>query len=69
MERATLEAPDISCDHCIQSIHKAVEKLPGVRFVSGDPAGKRVVVEYDPGQTAVASIEAAMEDEGYPVKR
>lgn len=69
MEKTTLEAPDISCDHCIQSIQKAVEKLPGVQFVSGDPEGRQVVVEYDPGQTPLGGIEAAMEEEGYPVKK
>ena len=69
MERATLEAPEISCEHCIQTIRKSVEKLPGVQFVSGDPDGKRVVVEYDPGQTPLGGIEAAMEEEGYPVKK
>jgi copper ion binding protein len=69
MEQATLEAPDISCDHCIQSIKKAVEKLPGVTFVSGDPEAKRVVVQFDPHQTPVADVEAAMEEEGYPVKK
>lgn len=69
MERLTLEAPDISCDHCIQSIQKAVEKLPGVTFVSGDPGIKQVTVEHDPAQTARAQIESAMEDEGYPVSR
>lgn len=68
MERATLEAPDISCDHCIQSITRAVEKLPGVKFVSGDPETKHVTVEYDPAQTPIDQIEAAMEEEGYPVK-
>lgn len=68
MERASLEAPDISCDHCIQSITKAVEKLPGVKLVSGNPEEKRVIVEYDPAQTPISAIEAAMEDEGYPVK-
>ena len=67
MDKLTLEAPDISCDHCIQSIQKALEKLPGVRFVSGDPDAKRVEIEYDPTQTPVTSIEAAMEEEGYPV--
>ncbi len=69
MERATLEAPEISCDHCIQSIRTSVEKLPGVQFISGDPDGKQVVVEYDPGQTSLGGIEAAMEEEGYPVKK
>lgn len=69
MEQATLEAPDISCDHCIQSIRKAVEKLPGVTFVSGDPEAKRVVVQYDPQQTPMSSLESAMEEEGYPVNK
>lgn len=69
MERATLEAPEISCDHCIQTIRTKVEKLPGVQFISGDPDGKQVVVEYDPGQTSLGGIEAAMEEEGYPVQK
>jgi copper chaperone len=69
MENATLEAPDISCDHCIQSIKKAVDALPGAHFVSGDPESKRVVVEYDPAQTPLSGIESAMEGEGYPVKK
>jgi copper chaperone len=68
VERTTLQAPDISCDHCIQTIHAAVEKVPGVRFVSGDADGKFVVVEYDPNLAQVAAIEQAMDDEGYPVK-
>jgi copper chaperone len=69
MQTATLEAPDISCDHCIQSIRKAVEKLPGARFVSGDAAARRVTVEFDPAAVTLERIEAAMEEEGYPVKK
>ena len=42
MEQVTLRAPDISCDHCIASIQKAVTKLNGVRFVKGDAAAKQV---------------------------
>jgi copper chaperone CopZ len=69
METTTLEAPDISCDHCIQTIRSAVEKIPGVRFVSGDPEGKVVTVEYDPSLAQLAAIEQAMDEEGYPVKK
>ena len=68
-QQATLEAPDISCDHCIQSIHKAVEKLPGVKFLAGEPERKQVSIEYDPDETALDLIEQAMEGEGYPVKK
>jgi len=69
MTQATLKAPDISCDHCIASIEKAVTRLPGVRFLGGDPDGKQVTVEYDPALVDVGAIEAAMEEEGYPVAR
>lgn len=68
MPQITLEAPDISCDHCIQSIQKAVTKLPGVTFVSGDPAAKQVTLDYDPGAVSIGQIEGVMEEEGYPVK-
>jgi copper chaperone len=69
MEQITLEAPDISCDHCIMSIEKALSKLDGVRFLSGDPAGKLVVLEYDPTVLELSMIEVAMEEEGYPVSK
>ena len=69
MPRVTLEAPDISCDHCIASIQKAVSKLPGVRFLEGDPNTKRVTLEYDAATVQLEAIEGAMEAEGYPVKR
>jgi copper chaperone len=69
MTQVTLEAPDISCEHCIMSIAKAVTQLAGVRFVSGDPDGKRVIVEFDAGMADLDAIQAAMEEEGYPVKK
>lgn len=68
MPRAVLEAPDISCDHCIMTIEKAVTKL-GAQFVSGDPETKIVTLEYDPDSVSLEAIEAAMEEEGYPVKK
>jgi copper chaperone len=69
MSEITLEAPDISCDHCISSIEKAVAKLAGVRFISGDPDGKRVTLEYDPARVDLRAIETALEEEGYPVAK
>lgn len=68
MPEVTLEAPDISCDHCIGSIQRAVTKLAGVRFISGDPEKKAVKLDYDTSQTTMEEISAAMEEEGYPVK-
>jgi len=69
MAKVTLVAPDISCDHCIASIRKAVTKLPGVQFLAGDPGRKQVSLEYDPAMAELAAIEQAMADAGYPVQK
>lgn len=67
MEEVRLTAPDISCDHCINAIRKAVTALPGVEFVEGSPEQKIVVLRYDPSRVSLDKIEAAMDEEGYPV--
>jgi len=69
VEEVTLTAPDISCDHCIAAIRKALSKLAGVQFLSGDPRTKQVTIQYDPSLVALAAIEKAMEEEGYPLAR
>ena len=68
MSQTVLEAPDISCEHCIMTIEKTVTKL-GAKFVSGDPETKQVTLEFDPEAVSLAAIERAMEEEGYPVKK
>ena len=69
MNRVTLEAPDITCDHCIASIRKAVTKLPSVQFLEGNPDSKQVTLEYEPSAVQMEAVEEAMEEEGYPVKK
>ena len=66
MEEVTLTAPDISCDHCIVAIRKALSKLPGVQFLDGNPQAKQVTIRYDPSVVQMTAIEKAMEEEGYP---
>jgi copper chaperone len=68
MSEVTFESPEITCDHCIGTIEKAVTKLDGVRFISGDPEMKTVKIEYDPAAVKIEAIQSAMEEEGYPVK-
>ncbi len=66
-ETMTVTAPDISCEHCQRAIEGAVGQLPGVKRVHVEIPTKTVQVSYDPGQITRAAIEAALEDEGYPV--
>jgi len=69
VEEATLTAPDISCDHCIAAIRKAVSGLAGVQFLGGNPRTKQVTIRYDPSLVALKDIEKAMEEAGYPLAR
>jgi len=65
----TLTAPDISCDHCIAAIRRALSRLAGVQFVDGNPQTKKVTIRYDPSMVELTAIEKAMEEEGYPLAR
>jgi copper chaperone len=69
VEDVTLTAPDISCDHCIATIRKALSKLAGVQFLGGNPQTKQVTIRYDPSVVELTAIEKAMEEEGYPLAR
>ncbi|HXG41967.1 MAG TPA: heavy-metal-associated domain-containing protein [Dehalococcoidia bacterium] len=68
-EQVTLRSPNISCDHCIAAIRKAVTALPGVEFLSGDAQSQQVSLRYDPDRASLDDIVKAMEEEGYPVAR
>ncbi len=67
-EQTVLTAPDISCDHCVATINRAVGGLDGVSRVEADAATKQVRVEYDPERVSLAEIETVMAEEGYPVQ-
>lgn len=67
-QEVLLLAPDISCDHCVKSIEKAVGALPGVTWVKAEVESKRVAVRFDPQQVDLAAVKAAIEAEGYPTE-
>ncbi|MGE2717460.1 heavy-metal-associated domain-containing protein [Mycolicibacterium litorale] len=61
-----LEVDGMSCAHCVASITKAVEPLPGVTCVAVDLDAAVVTVTGEPDEAAVV---AAIEDCGYDVRR
>lgn len=67
--RATLTAPDISCEHCVATINKAVGGMEGVSKVATSDQTKQILVEFDPTKVSLAQIEATLDDEGYPVQK
>ena len=67
MEKIILTAPDIFCEHCVTTTQEAARKLPGVLAAMTDLESKQVTVVYEPSQVSLEAIEAALDEEGYPV--
>ncbi len=67
METMTVTAPDISCEHCQHTVEGAVGALPGVQSVHVEIPSKTVQVSYNPARVSRETIEATLDEEGYPV--
>ena len=67
MEHVTLSVPEISCDHCKNTIEGALNQVDGVSRADVSIEGKTVTVSFDEGETDVEAIRAAVENEGYDV--
>jgi copper chaperone len=63
-----LKVEGMSCQHCVNSINKAVGELNGVEKVSVDLKGKTVSVDYNQDQVGLDRIKDVIEDQGYEVK-
>jgi copper chaperone len=67
MEKTILKIEGMSCKHCVSSITKAIEALPGIAKVAVNLAAKNVAVEYDSSQISLDKIKAKIEEQGYDV--
>ena len=69
MEKMTLVAPDISCEHCQRAIEEALGELAGVNAVKVDIPTKSVQIDYDPQKVTLPKIEEVLVDTGYNVAK
>lgn len=67
MTTRTLSVPDISCGHCKTSIEGAVAPLPGVAKVEVHIEDRTVDLDYNDDRVDLATIIAAIEEQGYEV--
>ena len=67
MEKNIIKVEGMACEHCVQSVTKAVTVLPGISGVAIDLETGTVTVEHDSGVTDIARIKAEIEDQGYDV--
>ncbi len=65
MTTKTMTVPNISCEHCTNTIEREVGDIAGVSTVQADEASKQVTVEY--GEPATwKEIEALLVEIDYP---
>jgi copper chaperone CopZ len=67
-ENITLNAPDISCGHCVSSVQNRLGGLEGVQSVTADATTKNIDLTFDPSKINLETIKAELDDEGYPVQ-
>lgn len=65
MNHVTLKVEGMSCMHCVNSVENAVKQAGGVAKV--DLANKTVAIQYDEAIVSLASIQHAIEEQGYDV--
>ncbi|KAA3640590.1 MAG: copper chaperone [Armatimonadetes bacterium] len=67
MTDITLSVPDISCDHCKNSIEGALQPLDGVVSAEVSVENRNVAVTYDESSVDVATMVKAIDEQGYEV--
>jgi copper chaperone len=66
VKEITLSIPNISCNHCVMTVKRESGFVDGAEFVSGDVDGKTATFQVANDQ-ALAALEAALAEAGYPV--
>ncbi|GMA47602.1 copper chaperone CopZ [Tetragenococcus muriaticus] len=59
---------DMNCNHCVTSIEKAINELPGIQKVSIHLKRKNGVVKFDDTQIDSNQIAKKIIDTGYTAK-
>lgn len=67
MQSITLGVLGMHCKSCAMRIQLELEDLPGIGEIDVDHEGDRVTVGFDPAQTSVEAISAAIASAGYTV--
>lgn len=65
MSSIILKVEGMSCNHCVNSVEKAIKELGAEGKVN--LAGKMVEVQYDESKLSVQAITEAIEEQGYDV--
>lgn len=67
MKNQVLQVNGMSCDHCVQTISKAVGGLKGVAGVQVNLDNKAVTVDFEENQTDLKTISDKITEVGFEV--
>lgn len=62
-----IQVPTMHCEGCVDTVIRAVKRVPGIETVNGDLKQKTVTVQYRDGQVVPDKIRQAVNDAGFPV--
>lgn len=65
MQQVTLQVNGMSCQHCVNSIEKALKEIGASGHVN--LSTNSVAVEYDESKLSLDKVKEAIEDQGYDV--
>ncbi len=65
MSSQTIQVRGMSCDHCSQTIHRALKAMPGISKVSVSLEKGEVVIDFDDTQTNTQTISAKIVKIGF----
>ena len=68
MSKVVLSVPEISCEHCSQSITKALEPKEGVKSIRVDVPTQKVHLEFDDSRITLDKVKEILAEEEYPVE-
>ena len=67
MTEESISIEGMMCGHCQTTVDKAIRSVNGVQDVTVDLDGKQATVVYDPSDTDISEIKAAIAKAGYKV--
>lgn len=68
MTQEILKVDGMTCDHCAETVTKAVKALAGVQSVNVDLDKNEVTVDFDANATPPGKISSAITGVGFEVK-
>lgn len=68
MSKSTINISGMTCEHCVETVTKALEGLSGVNEASVSLAEKSARVSYDEEKIGIPEITKAVTDAGFEIR-